>query len=243
MVTRGLSELVSPKDPEFGTWAKPVKFKDSGVEWIGEIPEGWEVPAIGYHYYIQLGKMLDAAQITGSQLYPFLRNQDVQWNSINLENLPEMDFSKSEMVKYSLRFGDLLVCEGGDVGRAAIWNIENTKYYYQKALHRLRPLFISRNDPLFLLYFFMMANGNGIFIGGEEKATIYHLTADRLRKFRFPYPQKQEQSAIAAFLDRETAKMDMLVNEAEAASELLKEHRSALITNAVTGKIDVEDLV
>lgn len=88
----------------------------------------------------------------------------------------------------------------------------------------------------------MMANKNGIFVGGEDKSTIYHLTADRLRKFRIPLPKMEEQTTIAAFLDRETAKMDELVAEAESAIELLKERRSALITNAVTGKINVEGL-
>lgn len=246
-VTRGLSELASPDDPDFGRWAaqncaRPVKFKDSGVEWLGEIPEGWAVPALGYHYEVQLGKMLDAAQIAGSQLFPYLRNQDVQWGNINLEELPEMDFSISEQQKFSLRQGDLLVCEGGDVGRAAVWKHNKIPCFYQKALHRIRPLDCTGSDPRYLLYVLMMANKNGIFVGGEDKSTIYHLTADRLRKFRIPLPKMEEQTTIAAFLDRETAKMDELVAEAESAIELLKERRSALITNAVTGKINVEGL-
>jgi type I restriction enzyme S subunit len=241
-VTRGLSELVSPDDPDFGEWAKPVTFKDSGIEWIGEIPEGWEVPKVGYHYEVQLGKMLDASQISGESLYPYIRNVDVQWREINTNDLPLMDFNESDKKKFSLRQGDILVCEGGDVGRAAVWDGLVQECFYQKALHRLRPYSTAQSFPNFFLYFLEFANRNGIFTADVEKTTIFHLPAEKLRAFFYPLPSRDEQEAISKYLDYQTLKLGFLIDETESAISLLKEHRSALITNAVTGKINVEGI-
>ena len=66
-------------------------YKDSGVEWLGDVPKHWEVAALGHRYSQCLGKMLDSKRITGSHLLPYLRNTDVQWDRINIENLPTMD--------------------------------------------------------------------------------------------------------------------------------------------------------
>ena len=93
--------------------------KDSGIEWLGEIPEHWTVCTVGYRYDVQLGKMLDEKQITGDYLAPYVKNIDVQWDRIDVTNLSEMDFTPTERLKYALIPNDLLVCEGGEVGVAA----------------------------------------------------------------------------------------------------------------------------
>jgi len=85
--------------------------KDSGVEWLGEVPEGWTVAALSYRYEVALGKMLDEKRITGNHLAPYLRNTDVQWDSINVNDLPEMDFSGNDLERYSLK-GFLVVSSG-----------------------------------------------------------------------------------------------------------------------------------
>ena len=187
--------------------------------------------------------MLDTSQIKGDTLYPYIRNTDVQWREINVNDLPEMDFDESDKIKFSLRKGDILICEGGDVGRSAVWNGLLKECYYQKALHRLRPYSTDVALPEYFLYFLEYANKNNIFIAGVEKATIYHLPADKLRAFRFTSPSKKEQEIIAMYLDRQMVIIDNLLTETESAISLLREHRSALITNAVTGKINVEALV
>ena len=114
-------------------------YKDSGVEWLGEIPAGWEVAPVYARYEVALGKMLDAKRVTGQCSGPYLRNVDVQWDRVNTEGLPEMDFAPWERDRYSVRPGDLLVCEGGEVDRTAIWRGEIGECFYQKALHRVRP--------------------------------------------------------------------------------------------------------
>ena len=125
--------------------------KESGIDWLGCVPREWEVAPLYSRYEVALGKMLDSKRVTGEHLAPYLRNVDVRWDSVNVEGLPEMDFSLRDRLRYGLRVKDLLVCEGGEVGRTAMWLGELAECYYQKAIHRLRPL---RGDqhPRFLFY-------------------------------------------------------------------------------------------
>lgn len=86
----------------------------------------------------RLGKMLDAKQQTGMCQYPYLANFNVQWFRFELDNLNEMDFNEADRIEFELRDGDLLVCEGGEIGRCAVWHNEIQPCYFQKALHRVR---------------------------------------------------------------------------------------------------------
>ena len=213
------------------------KYKGSGVEWLGEIPAHWDLAPVYARYDVALGKMLDAKRVTGESSGRYLRNVDVQWNAINIENLPEMDFPPTERNRYLLRPGDLLVCEGGEVGRTAIWAGELEECFYQKAIHRVRPWSDSENPRFF--YFLMHALAKrGVFTAGGNPNTIDHLTAIQLRHYRLPFPGAIEQRAIANHLDRETAKIDALVAKKERLVELLREKRTALITRAVTRGLD-----
>ena len=93
----------------------------SSSDWLRSVPDGWIVGQLGHRAEVQLGKMLDSSRIVGTHLRPYLRNIDVQWGSINVDDLPVMDFSPADQRKFALRDGDLLVCEGGEIGRVAIW--------------------------------------------------------------------------------------------------------------------------
>lgn len=217
--------------------------KPSNDFWLGDVPAHWTVCPLRYRYTVELGKMLDQRRVTGQQLAPYLRNTDVQWDSINVLDLPEMDFDGEDRVRYQLQKGDLIVCEGGEVGRAAIWNGELEECYYQKALHRIRPRDTSKDDPRFLFYALMDAASRGRFTAGAEKATIAHLPADTLRRYLFTFPNIQEQQAIVAHLENELGLLASLLAEAGTSIALLQEHRSALITAVVTGNVDVRGLV
>lgn len=210
------------------------EYKESGVEWLGEVPGHWEVCALNYRYEIALGKMLDQKRISGSHLAPYLRNTDVQWGEINTNDLPQMDFEGNDLNRYRLRRGDLLVCEGGEVGRAAIWKAPIEECCYQKALHRLRARNPKRDSAELLYFAFCTATKLDVFSSNGGKSTIAHLPAETLRRYRFPFPPPAEQTAIAAFLDRETAKIDALVAEQRRLIDLLKEKRQAVISHAVT---------
>ena len=223
-VTRGL-------DPN-------VRLKPSGVEWLGDVPAHWDVAALKHRYSQCLGKMLDSKRITGNYLIPYLRNTDVQWNRINIEDLPEMDIPPNEYSRYTVQHGDLLVCEGGDVGRCALWSGELAVCGFQKALHRLRPQNVGRDVPRFMYYVLRVAVSGNAFNDGHM-STIEHLTGDKFRTHRFPFPPFAEQAAIAAHLDKATVAIDAAVACARRQIELLREYRARLIADVVTGKLDV----
>jgi type I restriction enzyme S subunit len=189
-------------------------YKDSGVEWLGEIPIHWTVAPLYSRYDVALGKMLDASRISGEHLRPYLRNVDVQWDRVNVNGLPEMDFDMADRRRYGLQPGDLLMCEGGEVGRAAVWNGELQECYYQKAVHRLRP-HSNLEIPRFCYYVMYASAKAGRFVAGSNPNTIDHLTAVELKHYRFAFPPGNEQRTIVAFLDRETAKLDALVEKKE----------------------------
>ena len=103
------------------------------------VPEGWTKQTVGTLFDVQLGKMLNKAAKERSPQEPYLTNFNVRWGTFDTSKFNSMFFSDKDKEKFSLRVGDLLVCEGGEVGRCAIWEEEITPCYYQKALHRLRP--------------------------------------------------------------------------------------------------------
>ena len=212
-------------------------YRDSGVEWLGEIPAHWDIAPVYARYKVALGKMLDAKRVTGESSGKYLRNVDVQWDAVNTEDLPEMDFPPSERNRYLLRPEDLLVCEGGEVGRTAMWGDKLDECFYQKAIHRVRPRSDSELPRFFYFLMYTLAK-RGVFAAGGNPNTIGHLTAIQLRHYRVPFPAKNEQRTIATFLDRETAKIDALVEKRERLIELLREKRTALITRAVTRGLD-----
>ncbi len=228
LITRAVTRGLNPN----------AKMKDSGVPWLGEVPVGWALPALNGRYEILLGKMLDEKRLTKTELVPYLRNIDVQWDYVNIEDLHEMDISPSEYERYTLKPGDLLVCEGGDIGRTAIWRGEMELCAFQKAVHRVRP----RNATEHTRYFFytmVAAHGRGVFLAEGNPNTIPHLTGEKFRRYRFPQPPHQEQVAIAEYLDAMTSQIDTLITKVEQAVERLQEYRTALISAAVTGKVRV----
>jgi type I restriction enzyme S subunit len=214
--------------------------RDSSIEWLGEVPVHWDVVKLSFRYKVLLGKMLDDKKITGDFLGEYLRNTDVQWDRINTEDLPKMDFRPEESERYSVRNGDLIVCEGGDIGRSAIWEHEE-RCFYQKALHRLRPHDYSRDHTRFMFYVMFDAVYQERFSGGVAKATIAHLPAETFRQYKFAYPPFDEQVEIAVFLDKMKGKFEAIEISAQIQIDLLQERRTALISAAVTGKIDVRN--
>lgn len=228
LINRAVTKGLDPSAP----------MKDSGIPWLGAIPAYWTLAPIGSRYSVQLGKMLDASQITGEHLAPYLRNVDVQWDRINADELPEMDFPPEGRDRYRVVQGDLLVCEGGEVGRCATWDSPTSECYYQKALHRLRPLTESEH-PRFLYYCLRAAATAGLFVAESNPNTIDHLTAEKLKKHRFPFPSGDEQRKLIVELDRETGGIDTVIFKIREQIAKLQEYRTALISSAVTGKIDV----
>lgn len=228
LITRAVTKGLDPAVP----------LKESGVEWLGEVPTHWAIAPLYSKYDVALGKMLDEKRITGAHLAPYIRNVNVQWDRLAIDELPTMDFEPAERAKFRLSVGDLLVCEGGEVGRTAVWRGELAECYYQKAVHRLRAHH-PEQSPRFLFYLMHAAAKLGVFVAGANPNTINHLTAEMLGHHRFPFPLPEEQRRIAEFLDAETERLDALTAKVRHAIALLREYRTALISAAVTGQIDV----
>lgn len=209
------------------------EYKDSDVEWLGEVPSHWSMPPVYSRYEQVLGKMLDQRKATGEHPTPYVRNVDVQWDQVNSDDLPLIDIEPTERERFTIKNGDLLICEGGEVGRTAIWNGNDGEVAFQKAIHRLRPL-DDTEDVRFFFYTMRFATAMQVFLANSNPNTIPHLTGEQLRGYRLPKPPLDEQKAISAFLDAETSKIDSLVTEQQKLIELLKEKRQAVISHAVT---------
>jgi type I restriction enzyme, S subunit len=158
----------------------------------------WQRKKIGELFDVQLGKMLNEKAKIG-KLLPYLANFNVRWGSFDFSRLNEMSFSEAERRKFSLKPGDLLMCEGGEIGRCAVWYQANEFLYYQKALHRLRPL--STNISSEFVYYYMQhiaTKGELPKLVGET--SIAHLTREKLICLLVPVPSRYEQEQIITVL-------------------------------------------
>ncbi|MDR2499899.1 MAG: restriction endonuclease subunit S, partial [Treponema sp.] len=211
--------------------------KPSGIDWIGDIPAEWQLSRIKYCYVIILGKMLQPYQErnTDRELY-YMCSANVTWNGIDLSVLKQMWFSPSEIKEYLLKRGDLLIAEGGDVAIASIWNNEIPECCIQNALHLIKCNGINSNKFLFYWLFFLKNNGYVDLIC--NKATIAHFTKEKFGASPFILPPPKEQQAIAAFLDTQCKMIDNIIAEMEQQIGVLKQYKTALITETVTKGLD-----
>ncbi len=220
-VTRGL-------DPN-------AKLKDSGVDWIGEVPEGWDVSRIGSHYQIQLGKMLSSTQLSSDEtLEKYLCAANVHYDGISGE-VKEMWFSEAEKEVYSVRDGDMLVVEGGaGAGGCAI--VQQLRYntYIQNSILRLRGSDMASNR--YLCYWFQLLGQRGYINHACNIATIPHFTKEKMRQAPMPFPPFPEQRAIADYLDTECAKIDAAVANLDKQIDAYRRLKRSLIDEVVTGK-------
>ena len=163
---------------------------------------------------------------------PYLRAANIQWNGVDTTDIKTMWFSPRDRTQLKLRSGDLLVSEGGDVGRSTLWKQELEECYIQNSVNRIRGK--ENNSTKFLYYWIATVKAKGYIDVLCNKSTIAHFTAEKVAVVPVPLPPQQEQAAIASFLDRETAKIDGLIAEQEKLIDLLTEKRQATISQAVT---------
>ena len=182
--------------------------KSRFIELFGDViynDKKWECKRFSDITTSRLGKMLDTKHQTGTCQYPYLANFNVQWFRFELNNLNEMDFDEKEQVEFCLKDGDLLVCEGGEIGRCAVWHSQIKKCFFQKALHRVRcnqKIIL----PDYLSWWFKYNCDNGGFSVIEgAKATISHLTGAKMKVLNVVVPPIELQEQFVVFL-RETDK-------------------------------------
>ena len=164
--------------------------------------DAWPWRPLGELFKIGAGKTMSAAARSGVDKTPFLRTSNVLWDQIDLSSVDEMSIPEHELPAKLLRPGDLLICEGGEIGRAAIWSGEIETMSFQNHLHRLRPI-VKDVNLRFYVYFLQSAFTQlGIFEGAGNKTTIPNLSRSRLAALHVPRPMLDEQQAIATALVR-----------------------------------------
>lgn len=205
--------------------------------------ENWQLDQIKYHYDIILGKMLqNCPQSSEDVEVPYLKAQHVQWDKVLVEDLPTMWASPWDIEILQVRKDDLLVCEGGEAGRAAIIaNEPPEKCIIQNALHLVRPK--QTGDANFLRYLLLHAISHEWLDVVCNRATIAHFTVEKFSQMWVWLPPLSEQRSIAQYLDRQTAKLDTLITLKQRLLELLEEKRRALITHVVTRGLNPDALI
>ena len=159
-----------------------------------DLPVGWDWCRLSTISEFDLGKTLDRHKNTG--IYRrYLRSVNVLWGNIDLSDVKEMRFEDAELERYTVHKGDLLICEGGDVGRCAVWD-KDFVFYYQNALHRVR--FYQKCLPLFYQFVMMFFENTGLLKEISQGVTIKHLTKNTLNSMFFPLPPLAEQKRIVS---------------------------------------------
>jgi type I restriction enzyme S subunit len=188
---------------------------------IGEVPESWEIEMLGEIADIQQGKQVSKKNRIGDNQKPFLRTANVFWNKIDLSELDEMNFSKEEEKKFQLKYGDLLICEGGDVGRTAMWKNEGLDCYYQNHLHRVR---VSQkiNSNFLMQWLNYALEYTDTYLGRANNTTIPNLSKSKLQQFEIPIPDIKEQNKISDFFIYTNKKIDITEKKLSAYQNLFK---------------------
>ncbi len=215
--------------------ADGVKLKETEV---GPVPAHWVVEPLDNVLESRLGKMLSPQARSGKSPKPYLRNANIQWGRVALSDLYQMDFDDGDFDRYGLLPGDVLVCEGGEVGRTAIWRGELQECYYQKALHRLRPR-SNRIRAEFFMYHMMHAFLIRKSYGEVGTVTtIAHLPGVKLKVLPLPVPPLAEQDEIVGILAAVDTKLAVEETRRDALDALFQ----SLLHYLMTGKVRVHDL-
>ncbi|MDA3942477.1 MAG: restriction endonuclease subunit S [Bacteroidetes bacterium] len=196
----------------------------------------WKSLQVSEYGESRLGKMLDGKKIIGNNLKPYLRNSNVLWFGFKLNDLLEMDFDEKDRIEFSLRHGDILMCEGGEIGRCAIWRGELEECYFQKAIHRIR---LNKNIalPEYFVYMFWLYTMNGGLNKYMGAATISHLTGEKLKKMKLPIPPKELQTQFAKIVE----KTEALKTQYQQSLQELDDLYGSLSQRAFRGEITIKD--
>ena len=199
----------------------------------GELPEGWRWTTVGEIADHRLGKMLDKEKNTG-QPRPYLRNINVRWFRFDFFDIQEMRVLDDELENISIQKGDLIVCEGGEPGRAAVWNKDETMVI-QKALHRVR----TKEDVLssYLMYYLAADASNGKLEKYFTGSTIKHFTGQSLKVYKFALPPLEEQRQIVAEVERRLSVARQVESSVEDGLARAARLRQAVLRSAFEGKL------
>ena len=223
-VTRGIEE--------------DVEMKDSGVEWIGEVPKGWEVSKLKYFS----GKIVDGTHFTPTYTetgVPFLRVTDIQTSEIDLTNVKYVSEQEHKQLcaRCKPQKGDILLSKNGTIGIPKVVDWEwDFSIFVSLCLIK-----INRNkvNPHYAKYFFESHSLKNQMSQGGQTTSVTNLHLEKIKEFWFAMPDLERQQKIVNYLDTETAKIDQTIALVEQSIALLEEYKTSLIATVVTGKVKV----
>ncbi|MGV2949998.1 restriction endonuclease subunit S [Acinetobacter sp. AGC35] len=196
-------------------------------------PKGWDLKPVGEISESKLGKMLDKKkQSSENDQYKYLRNANVQWFKFDLSDVFDMEFNEKDRKNCELKFGDILVCEGGEPGRAAIWKNDLENCFFQKALHRVR-LDMTQILPEYFVWLFWFYSKNGGFDDHITVATIAHLTGVKMKAMQIPIPPLSMQEEF----QQKVNEIEVLKTTLENSSKLFESLFSSLQNQAFNGTL------
>ena len=212
------------------------KFPDGTVKCIEdeipfELPEGWEWTRLGFAFSHNTGKALNKSKTEGTML-TYITTSNLYWNRFEIDKLKSMPFTDAEVEKCTVRKGDLLVCEGGDIGRAAIWNYDD-EIRIQNHIHRVRA-YIELNIEFYYHVFYLykltdMISGKGIGIQG--------LSSNQLHSIPIPLPPIQEQHRIIVKLNELLSFVDIIESDKTDLQTTIQLTKSKILDLAIRGKL------
>ncbi len=222
------------KEPKDDKWKEKYK-EPLRAEGSSDLPEGWVWSSVNQIAEVQLGKMLDKKKHTKGVKKPYLRNINVRWGSVDTNDCSEMFFQDHELDRYGLEEGDVLVCEGGEPGRAAIWGARLPDMKYQKALHRVR-LSKGINAELLVIYLEYLGKSGRLerwFTG----TTIKHFTRESFSSLPFPLAPEDEQKQVNDEIDQRIFILQGLENQISADLKRAEQVRQSILARAFSDQL------
>ena len=186
--------------------AESTIFKGDDNSYYGYVPTNWTLCSLADIAEIELGKTLDTAKNTGTYR-PYLRSLNIKWGAVDLTDIKQMRIEDTELQRYSIQKNDLLICEGGDVGRAYVWN-KDINFCYQNAIHRVR--FYKNCNPYYFYYVMVYLDSIGYLKEISTGVTIKHLTKNILIRIPFLLPPLAEQHRIVTAIETTFAELDKI---------------------------------
>lgn len=237
LITHAVTKGLAPGAP----------MKDSGVEWLGEIPAHWKVLPLKAMSRLQMGITLGKRYERRDLLRrPYLRVANVQDGRLELSDMAEIEVPPESASQYELEAGDVVITEGGDfdkLGRGYVWEGQIPGCLHQNHIFAVR-VDATKLRPHFLAAVTTSGYGRAYFTATSKQSTnLASTSSTRVRNLPLPVPPLQEQDDILSRIARKTARFDALVREVRRGSAAIHEYRTALISDAVTGKIDVRGVV
>ncbi|MDE5639691.1 MAG: restriction endonuclease subunit S [Odoribacter sp.] len=209
-----------------------------GYEWLSYAPSNWNIAPLKQVAGLVLGKMLQSQCPPGLKdvytLEKYIKSKNITALGLSVEsdNVDEMYFNPSEKKLYLLKVGDIVMNEGGDIGKVALWKPQDFDCYIQNSVHKITPY--SDIKPAFLQYLIFAIASTGYFWSIVNKISIAHLTKDKIANTLIVYPTFAEQEAIASYLDKECEKIERRMKLLERKADAYRRLKRSIINRAVT---------